>query len=134
MTEEERARATEKKASMTEEEMTKQRAKATAKKQRYLQKKKASMTEEEMTKQRANDAAKKQLYRKKKKDEENASVQNRDRKNSFDYKIPVDIKGPIQQACKHDQKEIMKVDGNPNPKHEPLDWNHKSFQQQSNSL
>jgi len=103
-----------KKASMTEEERAKQRAKATAKNQSYLQKKKASMTEEEMTKQRADDATKKRLYRKKKKDEESESIQNRDRKNSFDYKIPVDIKGPIQQACNYDQKEIMKVDGNPN--------------------
>eukprot|EP00984_Skeletonema_dohrnii_P016551 scaffold7392_cov124-Skeletonema_dohrnii-CCMP3373.AAC.1 len=31
-----------------------------------------------------------------------------------DYEIVVDRTGPIQQACKHDQKEIMKVDSNPN--------------------
>ena len=103
---------------MSAEERDIQMAKERARKQSYRQKKNASMSEEDRAMNRAKNNAYQQQYREKKKkdeqDEKSTSVQNSDRKNSFDYKIPVDIKGPIQQACKHDQKEIMKVDGNPN--------------------
>ena len=104
----------------TEERAMQRRAKDRARKQRYRQQKKASMSVEEKEKQRAKDRARQQRCRQKKKalkdeeDEESAPVQNQDRKNDSDYKIPVDTTDPIQQAYKHDQKEIMKVDGNPN--------------------
>ena len=107
-----------KNASMSPEERETQRAKDTAQVQLYRQQKNASMSTEELAAQRAKETTRVQRYRQQQQKNKNASMSTEAEEStagkSCDYEIVVDRTGPIQQACKHDQKEIMKVDSNPN--------------------
>ena len=115
-TEQQRLGAKRKKAALTpEEQKTLQQQDQRKRVQRFREKKK---NEKESNQRKENGKQQTQRCRGKKRlcqeakdkdKEERESIQER----SYDYNIPVDMKGPIQQARKH-EKEIMKVDGKPN--------------------
>ena len=101
-------------ASMSPEERSNRRAKETASVQLCREKKTASMSQEETANRRAKETARRQLYREKNRASQEANDKESIQEKSCDYNIAVGRKGPIQQARKHDQNEIMKVDNNPN--------------------
>ena len=90
-----------KNAAMSEDERAAQRAKVADTD--------AAMSEDERAAQRAKVADAAKLRRQRKKDSMNSEPET-----SGEYEIPVNITGPVQQAMKHDQKQIMKVEGKPN--------------------
>ena len=95
-----------KNATMSPEERAAQKAKQAQARKLSRQQKNAAMSPEEKAAQRA----KKKLSRQQQKKDS----MNPEPETSGEYEIPVDITGPVQQAIKRDQKQIMKVEGDPN--------------------
>jgi len=69
--------------------------------------------EEKKTLQQKHGRQRVQRFRERERERENEAKKRSCQEKSYGYNIPVDMKGPIQQARKH-EKEIMKVDGKPN--------------------
>ncbi|KAL7448915.1 hypothetical protein ACHAWC_001031, partial [Mediolabrus comicus] len=101
---------------MSPKEKADKRDKDRVRKQLNREKKNASMSLEEQEDKRDKERVRVQLYREKKRASQEAKDNKEEniQEKTCDYNIPVDIKSPIRQARERDQKEIMKVDNDPN--------------------
>ncbi|KAL7453898.1 hypothetical protein ACHAWC_005529 [Mediolabrus comicus] len=105
-----------KKATLSPEEKKNKTEKQTAYVKLWRERKKASLSPEEKKSDMEKQTAYVQRHRQRKKTSQEDMDTNQEsiQEKTCDYNIPVDIKSPIRQAYHHDQKQIMKVDNNPN--------------------